>query len=192
MADFTHRIVLRHGVSADDARFVAWRHRWRLVELQREEAEAFSDIWTTSDGAEIHLVDDRPIGTMYFTLRGEGSDREAERIREGCDVWAYADAVASISASAGRDSKMLAIYAAALTAPDAEDEALVSEFRAAARDSDEAVRQAVVIATSYLPWPGLVELIRTIRDTDANAYVREGAQILLEGIAQAGKESGRD
>lgn len=192
MTDFTHRIVLRPGVSADDARFVAWKQRWRLVQLQREEAETIADIWTTSDGAEIHLVDDRPIGTMYFTLRGNGSEREAGRIREGCDVWTYSDATASISSAQDRDNKMLSIYAAALTAPDAQDEDLVSEFRAAARDSDEAVRQAVVIATSYLPWPGLVELVRTIRDTDVNSYVREGAQILLEGIEQAGKEPGHD
>jgi hypothetical protein len=179
VTDLARRIVLRPEVTADDARFVPWKQRWRLAELQRQDAGTFTDTWTTSDGAAIHLVDDRPIGTLYFI---SASDEAAEHIRQGCAVWSFADAVAAISSVQDRDGTMLSIYAAALTAPDTYDEKLVTAFSTAAHDPDLAIRQAVVIATSYLPWSALVDLTRTIRDTDPDPDVRATAQTLLEGV----------
>jgi hypothetical protein len=47
---------------------------------------------------------------------------------------------------------------------------------------DPGVRQAVVVATGYLPWPDLVELVRELAEQDPVDHVRHNAGILLEGL----------
>jgi hypothetical protein len=66
-----------------------------------------------------------------------------------------------------RDEKLRLVHAAALSASEQDtEEGVVQEFRNVMRDPDAGVRQSVVIAMGYFPHPGLVELVRELRDRD--------------------------
>jgi hypothetical protein len=187
VAEFKERFVLKPDYALSELRRVAWDLDWDIVDFRREEAGAFVDIWTTYDKrTEVHYVDDQPIGMRYLTLRGEGSGETAEQIREKCDLWALSEARQALRVATDRNDKLVALYAAALTAPDAQDDSLVGDFRAVIHDPDAGVRQAVLIATGYLPWPGLVELVAQLRDNDPVEQVRENAGILLDGLREHG------
>ncbi|MGY0059855.1 HEAT repeat domain-containing protein [Streptomyces sp. LZ34] len=119
----------------------------------------------------------------YVTVEGEGSEAVAEQVRENCDLWSWQEAQAALRAATGRSDTLVALYAAALTAPETQRRSLVEDFRAITRDPDPGLRQAVIIATGYLPWPGLVELVEELRDNDPERHVRENARLLLDAPA---------
>jgi HEAT repeat protein len=84
-----------------------------------------------------------------------------------------------------RDEKLRLVHAAALSASEQDtEEGVVQEFRNVMRDPDAGVRQSVVIAMGYFPHPGLVELVRELRDRDPVEHVRRNAAILLDGLAE--------
>ncbi|PUB29997.1 hypothetical protein C8K30_102375 [Promicromonospora sp. AC04] len=154
------RFVLKQDYSVRAVKRLAWDLDWDVVDFRREEAGAFVDIWITYDKrAEIHHVDDEPIGMRYLTVRGEGRDEVTQQIQEKCDLWSHEEARRGLKEAADRSQKLVALYAAALTAPGTQDDDFVGELRMAAMDEDPRVRQAVIIATGYLPWPGLTDLV---------------------------------
>lgn len=183
MANFAERIVIKPGFTSDDVDFVSMQRGWVLERSRIPEGGAYIDTWVTLDGkTEIHQVDDQPIGTRYFTLRGPGSAEVAGHIRQDCDVWSTDEALEALGRADTRDEKLRLIYAAALSAVEQDAQQVVDEFRNVVRDPDAGVRQAVVIATGYFPQPGLVELVGELRDSDTVDHVRRNAAILLDGL----------
>ena len=81
-----------------------------------------------------------------------------------------------------RDATLKAVYATAYTAPPAPVDSAVQAFESLSRSSDTGLRQAVVVATGYLPWPPLVEIVRRLAKTDPVDHVRHNARVLLDGI----------
>lgn len=186
---FEERLVLKPDYTLSALRSVAWDLDWDIVDFRREEAGAFVDVWITYDKrTEIHYVDDQPIGMRYVIARGDGSAEVVEQLRRKCDLWSLPEAVAALRAASERREKLIALYAAALVAPPAQDDSLVGDFREAMRDPDLGVRQAVIIATGYVSWSGLVVLVEELRDSDPEQQVRENAQILLAGLGQQDSE----
>jgi hypothetical protein len=189
MSGNQNRFVLKREFSRSDVKFVAWERNWRLVDLEREENGCYVDIWTTQDTqTEIHLVDDRPIATHYLTVWGGDVGAVEREIREDCKLWSLREALESLRWASDRNKKLISVYAAALAAPFEKNEELVEAFRVVAHDDDAGVRQSVVIATGYLPIPGLVEIVRELSESDPVAQVRENAGTLLEGILLHGTE----
>ncbi|KAB1150552.1 HEAT repeat domain-containing protein [Streptomyces luteolifulvus] len=185
MTGTTERLVIKPSCTSDDVDFVSMQRGWILKKAQIQEAGAYVDSWVTLDRkTEIHLVDDRPIGTRYFTLHGPGSAEIARQIREDCDVWSAREALADLRGASTRDEKLRAVFAAAVSATEADADDLIREFGTAARDSDAGVRQSVIIATGYFPHPGLVDLVGELRDGDPVEHVRRNAQILLDGLSE--------
>ncbi|MGI5453420.1 HEAT repeat domain-containing protein [Streptomyces sp. CA-249302] len=182
------RFVLKQEYSVQRVKRLAWDLDWDVVDLRREEAGAFIDIWITYDKrAEVHHVDDEPIGMRYLTVRGEGRDEVVRQIQENCDLWGHGEARRELREATDRNQKLVALYAAVLTAPGEQEDDLVEELGVAARDEDPGVRQAVVIATGYLPWPGLVSLVEEVLVHDSVEHIRENAAILLEGLRGGGQ-----
>lgn len=181
MAVFEGRLVLKPDYTLSALRRVAWDLDWDIVDFRREEAGAFVDIWVTYDRqTEVHYVDDQPIGMRYVTVHGEDGEAVANQIRQSCDLWAWQEAQAALRVATGSNDRLVALYAAALAAPETQNGSLVEDFRAITGDPDAGVRQAVIIAAGYLPWPGLVELVEEMRDNDPDQQVRGNAQILLD------------
>ncbi|MFE2107271.1 hypothetical protein ACFXAF_15550 [Kitasatospora sp. NPDC059463] len=205
------RLVLRPEFGEHDFKLVVWDLFWNLLDLGREEDGAVVDSWLTPDGrAEVHYVDDRTTGLRYVTIRGEGAAETEAELRPRCRVWTLDEALTALRRSAGRgerpgvddrpeaddrpgsddrNDRLVALYAAALTAEGPEDRAVVEAFAAAARDDDPGIRQAVVVATGYLPWPGLVALVEELGRTDPVDHVRHNARVLLEGLARTEGDS---
>ncbi|GAA3765219.1 hypothetical protein GCM10022225_59130 [Plantactinospora mayteni] len=179
---FENRLVLKPDYERSELLRVAWDLDWDVVDFRRKEAGALIDIWVTYDGrVEIHFVDDRPIGMRYITLRGEGGASVVAQLMERCDLWSFSEATDRLRIARSRVDKLVAIHAAALTAPKSQDDSLVNAYREFLEDPDAGVRQALTIAAGYVPWPGLLGLVEHLRDHDPVGHVRENARILLEG-----------
>jgi hypothetical protein len=178
---------MRRGVDTSKAepsviRIATWHH-WDLRGMGNRKAEIYVDKWVTFDGrTEIHYVEDSLTGLPFVTFRGAGSSEAAELIRTGCDVWGFSEALAAIGTAATRDDRLTAVYAAAFTAPGRQVDSAVEVFRSVSRDPDPGIRQSVIVATGYLPWPGLVELVRDLGDADPVDHVRHNARVLLDGL----------
>ncbi|MFJ8635791.1 HEAT repeat domain-containing protein [Streptomyces sp. NPDC093568] len=185
MTDFIERLVIKPGFSSDDVDFVSMQRGWILQRSRIPEGGAYVDTWVTLDRkTEIHQVDDQPIGTRYFTLRGPSSAEVARHIRQDCDIWSTDEALEALRRADARDEKLRLVYAAALSAGEQEAEHVVEAFRNLVGDPDAGVRQAVVIATGYFPQPGLVELVGELRDSDPVDHVRRNAALLLDGLSE--------
>ncbi|MGW8887829.1 HEAT repeat domain-containing protein [Streptomyces sp. NPDC055749] len=185
MTDFIERLVIKASFTSDDVDFVSMQRGWILKQAQKPESGAFIDVWVTLDRkTEIHQVDDRPIGTRYFTLRGPGSGEVSQHIREDCELWSTQEALSELRGVSARSDKLVCVYAAALAAGEEDGEQVTQEFRNVTRDPDAGIRQSVILAAGYFPYPGLVDLVRELRDSDPVEHVRRNAQLLLDGLSQ--------
>jgi hypothetical protein len=184
------RLILKPSMTETNLFTVAQLNNWVLYDIGNRNAEVYINKWHAFDEKVwIHYVEDPLTGTAFVTFRGEGSAAAAQMVRDDCDLWEYPEALEVLQQASGRDERLTAAYAAALTAPTEQDEALVEEFRAFAHDSDPGIRQSVVVATAYLPYPALQELVTELSENDPEQHVRHNAQVLLEGLHLHGEES---
>lgn len=184
MAGFKERLVLtQQPPTRTVLSRVAWDLDWDLDGVGNVNEDPYVDIWLAEDeSVEVHYVEDGLVGLSYVTLYGDDVAAVRDEIAARCNLWSPERALTALRAATDRDDRLRALYAAALSAagPDA---ALVDDFRAIARhDEDPGLRQAVVVATGYLPWPELVELVREMSENDVVDHVRHNAQVLLDGL----------
>ncbi|MFD7753023.1 HEAT repeat domain-containing protein [Streptomyces sp. NPDC059757] len=183
MADFDIRLTLKHVKAEPSVIRVAEMNDWDLRIMGNRKAQVYLDKWVTPDGrTEIHYVEDPLTGIPFVTFRGEGSGEAAQLVEAACQLWDFQEALDMIVTAHSRDDRLTAIYAAAFTAPERPVDSLVEVFRSLAADTDPGIRQSVVVATGYVPWPALVELVQHLADTDPVDHVRHNAQVLLEGL----------
>jgi HEAT repeat protein len=189
MTNAKQRIVLESGVTPDDVQGIAWDLNWNAVEVGDRAADVVVDVWASMDGkTEIRFIDDRPIALRYFTVQGDNRDLVVREIEDACQVWHFGDAVAAIGQASSRDAKLIAIYAAALSATSDDRPAEVSLLQSLARDDDPALRQSVLLAAGYLGWPELIPLVEEIGQSDPEEFIRHNSAILLEGFRRFGTD----
>ena len=184
MTDFKERLVLKQPVDSSDVSQIGWDFDWDLYDIGDTSKEPYVDVWFTQDhSVEIHYVEDRLAGLNYITLRGNDVTPVSQQIRERCALWSPEDALQTLRRATNRDDKLRAIYAAALSASGSQNDVLIEEFRAiASNEGAPGIRQAVVVATGYLPWQQLVQLVADMRDSDPADHIRHNAQVLLDGL----------
>ncbi|PUB26301.1 HEAT repeat protein [Promicromonospora sp. AC04] len=184
MAGFKERLVLtQQPPTRTVLSRVAWDLDWDLDGVGNVNEDPYVDIWLAEDeSVEVHYVEDGLVGLSYVTLYGDDVAAVRDEIAARCDLWSPESALTALRAATDRDDRLRALYAAALSAAGS-DPTLVDDFRAIARhDEDPGLRQAVVVATGYLPWPELVELVRELSENDDVDHVRHNAQVLLDGL----------
>ncbi|MGW7681361.1 hypothetical protein ACWGID_11505 [Kribbella sp. NPDC054772] len=185
MTDFDERLVLRESFTSDDMDFVSMQRGWVLRQARMPEAGAFVDVWVTLDGrAEIHLVDDEPIGVRYVTVRGPGSSEVSDQVRSDCALWTTTEALQALTAASDSPGTITAGYVAALSATPDEADAVAQALLPLAEHPDPAVRRAFVVAAAYFSHPTLVERISRLASSESADQVRTDAQLVLEGLAQ--------
>ncbi|WP_255954120.1 HEAT repeat domain-containing protein [Streptomyces odontomachi] len=184
MTDFKERLVLKGPVNRTQVSDIAWDLDWDLHDIGDTRKEIYVDIWfDRTKSVEIHYVEDSYVALTYLTLRGEDVTQVSRDIRARLALWNPRQALVEVEQSTDRDARLRAVYAAALSSP-SEDPAVIEAFRTIARtDEDPGVRQAVVLATGYTPWPDLVHLVAELRDSDPVDHVRHNAQVLLDGLS---------
>ncbi|WP_253777535.1 HEAT repeat domain-containing protein [Goodfellowiella coeruleoviolacea] len=163
---------------------VTWDFDWDLVDVGRIGEDPYVDVWLAENGSvEIRYVEDGVVGLSYVTLHGDEVRPVRQQVESMCELWSSGEALAELRTATDRNDRLRALYAAALSASGAPDPSLVDAFRTIARhDGDPGVRQAVVVATGYLPWPELVELVRELGEHDPVDHVRHNASVLLDGL----------
>lgn len=188
MADFDIRLTLKQPKAEPSVIKVATLNKWDLRVMGNRKAEVYLDKWVTPNNkTEIHYVEDPLTGLPFVTFRGDGSAEAAAIVQESCNVWEFPEALAAIDHAATRDDRLTAVYATAFTAPKRQIDSVVEVFRALTEDPDPGIRQSVIVATGYLPWPGLVDLVQHLADTDPVDHVRHNARVLLEGLRLYGE-----
>ncbi|GGN64281.1 hypothetical protein GCM10010112_24330 [Actinoplanes lobatus] len=156
---------------------------WDMLQVEDPASDTFVNVWATADGSvEIHLVKDPMVGLDYLTLYGDDVADVQLDIEERSSFWSTGEALREIGRATDRDDRLRAVYTAALSATDAESDAVAEAFRTVSRDDDPGIRLSVVVATGYLQTPGLVEIVAGLAADDPHDTVRENARILLEGI----------
>ncbi|MFF8958233.1 HEAT repeat domain-containing protein [Streptomyces sp. NPDC014894] len=177
------RIVLHRQVTPDDIQDVAWDLDWNAIEVGIRDSGSLVDVWRTNDGeTDIRFVQDFPIGTCYLLVSGRGVESVTENIRSRAFTWTFTEALSFTRRAAGRDDTLAGIYAVALSADSTDRDAAVELLHSMTRSPDPGIRQAVVIATGYLGWPELIDLVEEIHRTDAVYEVRANAGVLLDGL----------
>jgi hypothetical protein len=188
MTDFDVRLTLKQPKAESSVIRIATLNRWDLRVMGNRKAELYVDTWVTPDDrTEIHYVEDPLTGLPFVTFQGDGSEEAARLVRQGCSLWEFSDALATVGTADSRDGKLTAVYAVAFTAPRRQVDSVVDVFRVIAQDADPGIRQSVVVAAGYLPWPGLVELVRGLAGSDLEDHVRHNARVLLEGLELHGE-----
>ena len=188
MTDFDVRLTLKQPKAEPSVIRIATLNKWDLRVMGNRKAQVYVDKWVAPDNrTEIHYVEDPLTGLPFVTFRGDGSEEAARLVQEGCQVWEFSEALAAIEAADSRDDRLTAVYATAFTAPGRQIDAVIEVFRAIAQDPDPGIRQSVIVATGYLPWPGLVELVRGLSGSDPVDHVRHNARVLLDGLELHGE-----
>ncbi|WP_329236832.1 HEAT repeat domain-containing protein [Actinoallomurus sp. NBC_01490] len=178
------RLTLKAGRMAEPSVIrVAERNDWFLNRMGNRKAEIYLDQWITPDEkTDIRYIEDPLTGLPFVTIRGEGVETAERLLRESCDLWEFEEALQALETPGDRDATLTAIYATAYTAPPDPVADVVNAFNSLLCDSDPAIRQAIVVATGYAPWPQLVDIVRHLAETDPVDHVRNNARILLEGL----------
>lgn len=187
MTEFKERLVLKQQpLDRTVVSQVAWDLDWDLVDVGRVNEDPYVDVWRVEDeSVEIHYVEDGMVGLSYVTLYGNDVGPVREQVSAKCELWSSKDALEALRTAMDRNDRLRALYAAALSASGAPNPLLIDAFSSVAQhDEDPGMRQAVVLATGYLPWPELVELVRKLSENDPVDHVRHNAQVLLEGLQQ--------
>jgi hypothetical protein len=185
VTDFAERLVLKASFTSDDMDFVSMQRGWVLRKARMPEAGAFVDVWVTLDGrAEIHQVDDEPIGIRYVTLRGPGADEVSDHVRSDCDLWSTAEALQALADAPDPDATITAGYVAALSATPDEADAVAQALLPLAEHPDPAVRRALVMATAYFNHPALVARVGELASAESAEQVRSDARLLLGALSQ--------
>ncbi|WP_433508943.1 hypothetical protein ACQP2T_33835 [Nonomuraea sp. CA-143628] len=178
------RLILKAGTRETRMFQIARSRHWSLYDVGNSKADVYLHTWHACDGnVVIRYIEDPLTGLNFITLRGDTAGEVSRDITSLCPTWTYAEALGALQGATARDDRLTTAYAAALTAPPEQDPMLVEAFRAMAADPDQGIRQAVVVATGYCPWPALVEIVRRLRDTDPVEHVRENARLLWDGLA---------
>lgn len=178
------RLILKAGRMAEPSVIrVAIRNDWFLNRMGNRKEEIYLDQWLTPDEkTDIRYIEDPLTGLPFVTIRGDEAGVAERLLRESCDLWEFDDALRAIDNAEDRDATLMAIYAAAYTAPPAPLDSAVRAFESLSRSPDPGIRQAVVVATGYLPWQQLVDIVRRLAETDPVDHVRHNARVLLEGL----------
>ncbi|MFF2190732.1 hypothetical protein [Streptomyces sp. NPDC058155] len=185
MQNIINRHVFRGPDGHRSLTELAWREEWDLTEIRHTEPP-FVEVWKVPGrDVEVHFIRDDMVGLEYVTFHGADFAPEAEKVRDACLLWRQSDALDEVGKLTNRDSRLRAIYAAALTATSTEDPKLISLFRSIAmNERDSGVRQAVIVSTGYLPWAGLIKVVSEMRDNDPEPHIRHNAQVMLDALHQ--------
>ncbi|MER7077816.1 hypothetical protein SAMN02982929_02834 [Saccharopolyspora kobensis] len=183
MIDSRVQLVLKPENAEGQVVKVAMEQDWELRVMGNRKADVFINVFLTDDEAEVRYTEDPLTGIPFVTIRGAGCAEIAELFRPACVLREFPEALALLQRETDRDQQLLAIGAAANTAPEQPVAELVEAFRALAANPDPGIRQAVVIATGCRPWPELVEIVRGLSERDEVEHVRANARLLLEGLA---------
>lgn len=179
------RLVLKGKAGHRHYTELAWHAGWNLVDVEHD-TPSFIEKWHIPDkDVEAHFVRDAMVGLEYVNLHGD--DRSTENtIRENCELWNPAEALASIESARDHNSKLRGIYAAALSSGPREEQALVDKYRSiATHEEDSGIRQAVIVSTGYLPWKSLINLVTEMRERDPAEHIRNNAQVMLDGLRKS-------
>ncbi|MEN3614236.1 hypothetical protein [Plantactinospora sp. ZYX-F-223] len=186
MADYDIRLTLKREKAESSVVSTAMSNRWMMHTMGIRNADVFINGWSTPQGVDVRYVEDPLTGIAFVTLRGARSHEVAELLRRRCELWDFTEALGTLRqlkpGNKSRDSRLTAAYAAAYTAPDEPVPAMVEMFGTLAADRDPGIRQAVIVATGYKPWPALVRLVEHLAKQDPIDHVRHNATVLLEGL----------
>jgi hypothetical protein len=174
------RIVTRHEPTVDEIEDAALDLDWLPVGSVEatEEHPALTRWLDGSEQTSIDYVEDAAVGLRYFDIAGPRADDVGQDIHKAFDVYTPAEALAALRDAAPADRPAAVLLAGLGAGPAGPD--LVAALTAAAADPAADVRRATVLATGYLGWPDLLDLLTRLERDDPDPDVREDATSMLQ------------
>lgn len=183
------RIALREGSWRDDVESFAYFEDLFITGGSKSGEQPYESIWASADDALVlHYIEDPVLGWAYLQAEGEGAAQLIERAESALPAIPLEEAVSTAAAAEPGQPWVDALYLLAVSASPDEpaDAGIVREFDRALTDGDTQAKQAAIYATGYLGWPELQAHLRRVAADDADDEVRRNAELMLEGIDQAG------
>lgn len=185
MSNNRRRAPLKPGVTRANAKAVAWNFNWLLDNVLNETDERpYEVVYTSNDpDTQVHYIEDSFIGIHYFLAVGPSADRVVEAVADEVDVYDWDD-VNDLYVVGGPPSESVqAVHVAGLLAPTDFDDDVFGFFRRAAEDDREDVRLAVVVASGYVGWDALRDVLQSLAE-DSSERIRKNAELMIEGFDQ--------
>ncbi|MEE1740167.1 HEAT repeat domain-containing protein [Streptomyces sp. BE147] len=177
------RIVLKSNVKRGNLSKEAARRGWVIARVGTTGEDHIEDIWKV-DGSDtyLHYIED-PVAQCSYLI-SQGSDKESldAQARQIFPHHTLDSALALFHRAPERDSKISTIYLVALCSPPDPEDPVIEAFRIATRDPDPDVRSSAAIATGYLGWSELRQILSMMRESDASPDVRMNARLIMEGM----------
>jgi len=175
------RVLLDPRTSRDDIDDAMVRHDWQLVDIvSPTEARPEQLVYAMSDGRSwLRLVDDARLGVAYVQATGPDSAAALAQVREAL-VTITPDRLWQQLKAQEPDARCQGLCWLAATGMSAPDASAVACVREALCADDPAVREAALMATSYLGWAELEQVLGERAEAEPVASLRRVVRALLD------------
>lgn len=186
MSDEIRRIALQESVTQKEVTAAGWRLNWLWQDVfPRSQNNPHEIKWVTRDKqTSIHYMEDFLIEVNYILAKGKDANEVIEQVRASLATYSEDDVRVMWEQATSPKQKVRAIYFAAIAAPQKYDPESFRFFERAFTDPDGEVRMAAIVASGYLGWPELKEILQQLTEGDPDADVRKNAQLMLEGMKE--------
>ncbi|MEV0580876.1 hypothetical protein [Streptomyces sp. RTGN2] len=183
------RLLPKKRIEPDSFALICETHDWIFHErMENPDNREARYSWLNQDATvRITYVYDPILNLTYIVTDHSGYANEPGSMRDVNDKLRLA--IQELSAhealnlldrcetDAACQVKILHLIAA--SAPEEYDESFFQRFTAVFRNEQADVRSMALIATLYMPWPQILPVIESLRESDASIDVRNLAQSIL-------------
>lgn len=181
------RLIIDHHVEVAERERILTDFGLEFSGLQEELGQACFEVWMPldlDDETVVHYVEDRPIGVRYFVVNGEQD--WVQRIRQSFPVMTDEEVLERARTASSDQERIEATYMLALIAGRDLQESIFAELKASLHHPSDEVRHAAILATGYVNWPALEDVLVELAAKDESSRVRERAQRMLQQVAKYG------
>lgn len=180
-----NKVILRESVTGDDVDDAMEELGCRLINvIPSAQSHPGQSIYATRDRQRfLYLVEDGMLGLSYFTGSGEEIGAELDEIGKllDCDGEGVLDELLLHGHEDASLARALSILVLTVEAPNGEH---LSFFKESLEHSSNVVRNAALVALTYVLWPSLRGQVERLAKSDDDDMVRLNAQRVLELYGQ--------
>lgn len=185
------RLIIKSNVPTVES--LAWNKSWYLHDfiLPKTEEEVYEQIWLTEDeSTSIHYIEDPLIDIRYLFIHGSKQVEVINAISSYLDLFQRGEIFEMIHKAASTEEYIQAIYHLGVTANHDYDKEIFELFKAVFAHSEPKVRNAAILATSYVGWKEFEEPLKNLSDSDPEKEVQEFAKFTLQSLRTRNWDTG--
>ena len=184
--DFT-RIVLKDDVHRDSFGPLAWTANWDFMDIiQSDGKEPFEKVWVTSDQlTAIRYREDPLLNLRYLLVEGKDQDKVLAEIRQEINTYSDTEIQTLFEMAKNEEEYIHAIRCVGIAAlPRKFSQQWFKDFEAALSHPSPEVRDAAILALSYVGWRQFEPLLQKLAQNDPDEQTRDFAQRAIVALGK--------